>query len=127
MSRREAFFAGVIFTESGEPAKATHIGDEPAYAIPDGDFLRHIDAIEVDRQVMAQLKEQIMAIKDIVIDSVMQMMESDDPFTRAALEQNLENMDQILDIGADVPNLEDLRLGLWMTGFRVTVDFHVRW
>jgi len=52
----------------------------------------------------------------------MRMMGADDPFTRAALEMSLENMDRMLEPGVASP--EDFRLALWMTGFRVIVNIH---
>ena len=123
MSPREPLFTGLVFNEEGEPVQSTTVGGEPFYAIPEDDFLRHIEAIEGDRQVIDYLKERIMGMKDLLLDSAMEMMGSDDPFTRAAMEMSLENMDQVLEHPEAVP-LEDFRLGLWMTGFRVTVNFH---
>ena len=124
MSRRDPFFSGLVFNELGEPVESTLVGDEPFYAIPDGDFKRHVEAAQVDRQVLARMKEVILGMKDMVLDSVVQMIDSDDPFTRAAIENNLENMERILDVEEEVPNLEDLQLWLWMAGFRVMVDVH---
>jgi len=100
------------------------VGGEPFYAIPDGDFLRHIEAVEVDRQIVAHIKERLLEMKDLVVEGVMRMVGSDDPFTRAAIEKSLENFDQVLEASAGMVNLEDFRLWLWMTGFRVVVNVH---
>ena len=124
MSRWEPLFVDLMFNEEGQPVQVAQVGGEHFYAIPDGDFLRHIEAREVDRQVLARLKERLLSMKDAVIEGVLQMMGSDDPFTRAAVEMSLENLDRIPEVGAGGVNLEDLRLWLWMTGFRVTVDIH---
>ncbi len=124
MSEREPFFAGLVFNEEGQPVQSTRVGADACYAIPDGDFLRHVDAIDVDRQVLARIKEHVLSMKDIVIDGVMELMGSDDPFSRAAVEKSLENLDQILDIPPDAANVEELRMWLWMTGFRVVVNVH---
>jgi hypothetical protein len=124
MSQREPLFAGLIFNEEGEPVQTTEVGGEPFYAIPDGDFLRHIEAVEVDRQVVAHIKERLLEMKDLVVEGVMRMVGSDDPFTRAAIEKNLENFDRVLEASAGMVNLEDFRLWLWMTGFRVVVNVH---
>ncbi len=123
MSQREPLFTGLVFNEEGEPVEVTTVGGEPFYVISEADFPRHVEAIVVDRQIIGYLKERIMGMKDLLIDSAMEMMGSDDPFTRAAIEMSLENMDQVLEHPEAVP-LEDFRLGLWMTGFRVTVNFH---
>ena len=96
MTRHEALFSGLIYNEEGEPVQTTSVGDEACYAIPEGDFLRHIDAIEVDRQIVHHLKERFMAIKDVLIEGMMHMIGSDDPFSRAAIVQGLENMERIL-------------------------------
>jgi len=124
MSQREALFAGLVFNEEGQPAQTTRVGDEPCYAIPDGDFLRHVDAVEVDRQVLLRLKEQLLEMKDAVVEGVMQMTGSDDPFSRAAIEMSLENLERLLEMPPGMANIEDLRLGLWMSGFRVVVNVH---
>jgi len=124
MSPREPLFAGLIYNEDGEPVQTAEVGGEPFYAIPDGDFLRHIEAVEVDRQVVAHIKERLLAMKDVVVEGILQMIGADDPFTRAAVEKNLEEFDRIFEATAEVADLENLRLWLWMTGFRVVVNVH---
>ncbi|MCS7179031.1 MAG: hypothetical protein RML46_11800 [Anaerolineae bacterium] len=119
---REPLFAGLIYNEEGQPVRVVRVGADFCYAIPDGDFLRHVDAIEVDRQVLAQLKERFLPMRDVLIEGAMRMMGTDDPFTRAALEMGLENMDRMLEPGAVNP--EDFRLALWMSGFRIIVNYH---
>lgn len=124
MSQREPLFAGLIFNEEGEPVQVAQVGRTPFYAIPDGDFLRHIEAIEVDRQVVSAIKERLVAMKDLIVEGVVRTLGSDDPFTRAAIEKNIENFDQVLESSAEMIDLEDFRLWLWMTGFRVIVNVH---
>ena len=124
MSRREPLFAGLVYNEAGEPAIATWVGDEPFYAVPDGDFMRHVEAVHVDRQALVMLKEYLLGMKDLVIDGAMEIMGHDDPFTRAAIEMSLQNIDQVLNLPLDVANIEDMRLGFWMSGLRVVVDVH---
>lgn len=124
MSAREPFFAGLVYNEEGLPVQTAYVGADACYAIPDGDFLRHVDAVEVDRQVLARIKEYILSIKDLVIDQVMELLGSDDPFSRAAIEMNLQNLEQILDMPPEDVNVAELRTWLWMTGFRVVVDVH---
>lgn len=119
---REPLFAGLIFNEEGQPVQVAQVGADTCYAIPEGDFLRHVDSIEVDQQVLTQLKERFLPLKEVLVEGAMRMMGTDDPFTRAALEMGLENMDRMLEPGA--VNLEDFRLALWMTGFRIIVNIH---
>ena len=58
--QQRALFADLVFNEEGEPARFVLIGNVGHYAVPDGDFLRHVEAIYVDRQVVAIIKERIL-------------------------------------------------------------------
>ena len=117
-----ALFADLVFNEEGEPARVVHIGAVAHYAVPDGDFMRHVEARYVDHQIVALIKERILPMKDAIIESAVQMLGQEDLFTRPALEDAIENMDRILD--SRVADADQLRTALWMTGFRVTVDVH---
>ena len=119
---RQALFADLVFNEDGQPAKAVHIGGVPHYAVPDGDFLRHVEAEHVDRQIVALMQERIMTMRDAVTEGVIHMLGQEDLFTRASIEHAIENMDRILEPGA--VDIDELRTALWMTGFRATVDVH---
>jgi hypothetical protein len=119
---RRALFADLVFNEQGQPATAVYIGQVPHYAIPDGDFLRHVEAEYVDRQVVALLQERILGMRDAVTEGVVHMLGQEDPFTRASIQHALEHMDRILEPGN--VDVDELRTALWMTGFRVTVDVH---
>ncbi len=61
---REPLFAGLIYNEEGQPVQVAQVGADTCYAIPDGDFLRHVDSIEGDRQASAQMKECFPPQKD---------------------------------------------------------------
>jgi len=124
MSPREPLFAGLIYNQEGQPVQTVHVGEEILYAIPDGDFLRHVEAAEVDGQILARIKDHLLSMKDAVVEGAMQLMGSDDPFTRAAIEMSLESLDRLLEVGAEMGRVEDLRLGLWMAGLRAVVDVH---
>jgi len=119
---RRALFADLIFNEEGQTAKAVYIGGVPHYAVPDGDFLRHVEAEYVDRQIVALMQERILAMRDVITEGVMHMIGQGDVFTRASIEHAIENMDHILE--ADNVDVDELRTALWMTGFRATVDVH---
>ena len=49
---RRALFADLVFNEANQTAKAVYVGDVPHYAVPDGDFLRHVEAEYIDRQIV---------------------------------------------------------------------------
>jgi hypothetical protein len=119
---KQALFTDLIFNEEGEPVKLIYIGGVPYYGVPDGDFLRHVEAEYVDRQVVAALKERILPMKDVIIEGMIHMLGQENLFTRPAIEQAIENMDRIFEI--ENVDVNELRTALWMTGFRVTVDVH---
>ncbi len=118
----QALFADLVFNEQGEVATVVYIGGEPHYAVPDGDFLRHVEAGYVDRQIVAQIKERTVAMSDLVVEGIVQMLGQEDLFTRASIEHAIKNMDRILEPG--VVDVDELRTTLWMAGFRATVNVH---
>ena len=119
---RRALFADLVFNEEDEPAKVVTIGGVPHYAVPDGDFLRHVEAEYVDRQIVAAIQERVLAMRDVVTEGLIHMLGEEDLFTRPSIEHAIEHMDRILEPGA--VDVDELRTALWMTGFRATVDVH---
>lgn len=119
---RRALFADLIFNEEEQPAKAIYIGGVPHYAVPDGDFLRHVEAEYVDRQIVALMQERILAMRDIVTDGIVHMLGQEDLFTRASIEHAIKNMDRILEPGN--VDVDELRTTLWMLKFRAIVNVH---
>jgi hypothetical protein len=119
---RRALFADLVFNQEGQPAQVVYVGQVPHYAVPDGDFLRHVEAEYVDRQIVASIQERILAMRDAVTEGVIHMLGEEGLFTRASVEHAIENMDRILEPGA--VDVDELRTALWMTGFRATVDVH---
>lgn len=119
---RQALFADLVFNEEGQPAKVVYIGTVPHYAIPDGDFLRHVEAEYVDRQIVTRLQERILAMRDIVTEGVIHMLGQEDLFTRASIEHAIEHMDRILEPGN--VDVDEFRAALWMLKFRAIVNVH---
>ena len=119
---RRALFADLVFNEEGQLAKAIYIGEVPHYAVPDGDFLRHVEAEHVDRQIVAALKERMMPMRDAITEGVVHLLGQEDLFTRPSIQHAIENMDRILEPGA--VDVDELRTALWMTKFRAVVDVH---
>jgi hypothetical protein len=116
----KALFAGLVIDENGLPLEVVITGDEAQYVLDDNGFRRHIDAETVDRQVLAHLQEQIEANKEAVEQGIMQMMGSEDLFTKAAIDKSIKDMDQVLKQG--IP--DEARQMLGMMGFRVVVNYH---
>jgi hypothetical protein len=120
--RREPLFADLVYNEEGERAEIVTIGGEPFYAVPEDDFLRHVEAEYVDRQIVQELQRHIKAMGDVVTEGMIQMLGEEHLFTRASIEYGIDHMDQILEPGA--VDVDQLRTALWMAGFRAIVDVH---
>ena len=117
---RVAMFAGLVVDEEGNAAEVTHVGENACYVVYDDDFRRHIDAEEVDRQVLRFMREQVEGQRDVAVSAVLDMMGKDDIFTKAAVEASINNMEE--SVGQPIP--EDARQLLGMMGFRIIIDIH---
>lgn len=115
-----AMFAGLVFNQQSQPAEVAYIGSEAHYVILDDDFRRHVAARDIDRQVLAYLREMMEPFRDQAVAEMMRMMGQEDLFTKAMIDSSLKNWEQAL--GQPIP--EDMRAWLGMLGFRVTVDVH---
>jgi hypothetical protein len=116
----QALFAGLVIDENDRPLDVARVGSEAAYVIDDDGFRRHIDAAQIDRQVLTILQEQINANKDVVEQGIMKVVGSDDLFTKAAIDKSIENFDQVLERGLPPNALQ----WLGMMGFRIVVNLH---
>ena len=117
---RTAMFAGLVFDEAGNPTKIAFVGENACYVVDDEDFLRHIDAAQVDRAVLRFLREQVEDNREIAVQSMLEMMGQDDVFTKAAVESSINNMEDA--VGQPIP--EDARQWLGMLGFKIVIDVH---
>jgi hypothetical protein len=121
---QQALFGGLVFNEAGEPAQVTRVGDEPFYVILDDGFRRHVEAAVVDRQVLKQLREQILSNQELVTQGAMQMLGKDDLFTKAMIDTSLKDLDKHLDELMQQGLPEEARAWLGMLGFQIIVDVH---
>jgi hypothetical protein len=119
-SQKSALFAGLIRDEAENPVDVVYVGDVPNYVIDDAGFRRHVDSEIVDRQVIAMLREQFMAQREMATEAMLQMLGRDDLFTKAMIDASIKNMDQVIEQGLP----EEARAWLGMLGFRVVVDTH---
>jgi hypothetical protein len=121
---KQALFAGLVIDENEKPVDVVYVGDEPDYVVDDDGFKRHVPAGAVDREVLARLREQILAHKDIVLDGAMKMMGRDDLFTKAMLDSSLDHMDEhlerLIETGLPAGTLQ----WLGMMGFKVVINYH---
>ena len=61
---RTAVFAGLVSDEFGQAVNVGFLGDDAYYIVNDAGFERHVLAEIVDRQVLRQLSEQVLAQRD---------------------------------------------------------------
>lgn len=115
-----AMFEGLVYDETGKPVEISWVGSDACYVLDDGDFKRHIDAEEVDRQVLRLFKEQIDQHRDMAVRGVLQMMGADDIFSKTAVEYSINRMDEA--VGQPIPL--EAREMLGSMGFKIIVDFH---
>jgi len=115
---RFAMFEDLIYDEHGRPVKTGWVGPDVCYIVDDAGFLRHIDAVDVDKQVLRFFKNQVMAEKDIAIRTMLQMLGKDDIFTKTALEYQIAHMDENVDQMIPPQAREFLR----SLGFKIIID-----
>lgn len=115
-----AMFAGLVFNEKGDPAEVAYVGGVAHYVVLDNGFRRHVEAREVDRQVLLYLREQMEPYRELAVQEMMRLMGQDDIFTKAMIEASIQNIEAAL----DRPLPEEMRLWLGMMGFRVVINVH---
>lgn len=119
-----ALFSGLVFDENENLVNTVSIGGDPFYIVNDSGFMRHIPAIDVDRQIFSFLAEQIRGNEDMVVEQATKMMGQDDLFARAILMNQLQNIDKQFETLAATGIPETGRQYLGMMGFRVTINLH---
>jgi hypothetical protein len=117
---RSAMFAGLVFDESGHPAQLAFVGENACYVVIDDDFKRHIDAAQVDLQVLGFMREQVEEHRDLAVKTMLDMLGKDDIFTKAALESSINNIEQ--NVGQPLP--DEAKQWMGMLGFKIVIDFH---
>ena len=121
---KKQLFSGLVFDETGRPADSAYVGDEPCYVVDDAGFRRHIPSEQVDRAVLANMQELIKGSEDLVSEQAAKMIGQEDPFSVAAIANQLKNMDKQFDQMLQVGFPEDTRAYLGMMGFKVVIDYH---
>lgn len=120
----EPLFAGLVVDEFDRPVTHTFVGSELCYIVDDSGFNRHIPAEQIDRQVLALMREQIEGHEDLLGEQTAKMLGQDDIFSRAMIEQQLKNIDEqfekILETGIPAEGRSYMR----MMGFKIIVNMH---
>ena len=121
---RQPLFAGLVIDELGNLAESAFVGDEPCYVVDDAGFRRHIPAEQVDRAVLAQFTELMKGSEGFISEQAAKMIGQEDVFTKAAIENQLKNMDKQFDQLMQTGIPEDMRAYLGLMGFRVIINMH---
>lgn len=119
---QQALFEGLLYGEDGEPVTVAYVGGESQYVIDDDGFHRHINAEDVDRQILAFFLTQLEENKDLAVEQALNMLGQDDLFTKAAIDAQLRNIDMDQIIAQGIPLQARNMMG--MLGFRVTINVH---
>jgi len=121
---KQPLFAGLVVDESDRLAETAYVGDEPCYVVDDYGFRRHIPSEQVDRVVLSQIADLMKGSEDLISEQTAKMLGQEDVFTKAAIEQQLKNIDKQFDqlMQAGIP--EDMRAYLGMVGFKIVINMH---
>ncbi|MGQ9490880.1 MAG: hypothetical protein ACUVR4_11255 [Anaerolineae bacterium] len=117
-----AFFEGLVETEEGLPVTVRQIGAVSYYVIDDQGFLRHVEASEVDRPVLARFLEQLKEHPDEASEAMLRLLGQDDLFTKAMVDASIRNIDLDQVLSQRLP--EEARQWLALLGFRVVINVH---
>src|SRR3989304_2346805 len=90
---RQALFSGLVVDELDQPVSSTLVGDEAFYVVDDEGFKRHISAEQVDRQVLTEMGKMLEGHEEELSEQAAKMLGQDDIFSKAAIEKQLENLD----------------------------------
>jgi hypothetical protein len=121
---RQALFAGLVFDELDRPVETAYVGTDPCYVVDDAGFRHHIPAEQVDHQVLNEIKNLIQGNEDLLSEQTAKMIGSDDPFSRAMIQNQIKHIDQQFEQLFEIGIPEDMRVYLGMTGFKVIIDYH---
>ncbi len=121
---KKPLFPGLVFDETNRPVDTAYVGDEPCYVIDDTGFRRHIPSEQVDRQVLAQMQELIKGSENLVGEQAAKMLGQDDPFSVAAIANQLKNIDQQFEAMLQIGLPEETRAYLGMLGFKIVINYH---
>ena len=121
---KQPLFAGLVVDESDRVAETAYVGDEPCYVVDDYGFRRHIPSEQVDRVVLSQIAHLMKGSEDLISEQTAKMIGQEDVFTKAAIEQQLKNIDKQFDQLTQAGIPEDMRNYLGMMGFKVVINMH---
>jgi hypothetical protein len=117
-----ALFNGLVYDEFDNLVEVSHIGTDAHYVVDDAGFHRHINAEDVDRQVLEVLLQQLEDNKDLAVEQALNFLGKDDLLTKAAVDASMRNVniEQILKQGFPA----QARDMMGMVGFRIIINYH---
>jgi len=121
---RTAVFAGLVSDEFGQAVNVGFLGDEAYYIVNDAGFERHVLAEIVDRQVLRQLSEQVLAQRDLVVEGTLKFLGQEDLFAKAMVEASLDKMDENIEQLLQTGLPEEARVWLGLMGFHIVINYH---
>lgn len=121
---KKAVFEGLVYDEWDQPVQTGWVGEDPCYIVDDDGFKRHIPAEDVDRQVWRFMQEQIEGNEGLLSEQAAEMLGEADIFTKAAIENQLKNLDSQFDQLEQIGIPEESRAYLGMMGFRIVISVH---
>jgi uncharacterized protein involved in propanediol utilization len=120
----QPLFEGLIIDEQEQPVGVAYVGSEACYVVNDAGFRRHIPSEQIDRQVLKEMGELIEGHENAVSEQTAKMLGQDDPFSRAAIESQLKNIDQQFDKLLTIGLPAEVRAYMGMIGFRIRINVH---
>lgn len=121
---KKPLFAGLIIDENDQVVETAYVGEEPCYVVDDSGFKRHIPSVDVDRQILNMMVEQIRGNEELYMEQTTKMLGQDDLFTRAIIQNQLKNIDKQMDTLLETGLPEEGRAYMGMMGFKIVIDIH---
>ena len=115
-------FAGLVIDEFDRAVETALVGNEHCYVVDDDGFRRHIPAEDIDRQVLAKMGDLIEGHEDILGEQTAKMLGQDDIFSRAMIQQQLENIEEQFEKIMESGIPEEGRSYMGMMGFKITIN-----
>ncbi len=121
---KKPLFAGLIIDENDQVVDTAYVGEEPCYVVDDAGFKRHIPSVDVDRQILNMMVDQIRGNEELYMEQTTKMLGQDDLFTRAIIQNQLKNIDKQMDTLLETGLPEEGRAYMGMMGFKIVIDIH---
>jgi hypothetical protein len=120
----KAVFEGLVQKEDNSPVEIRYVGEDACYVVNDNGFFRHISSEQVDRQVLDEMRKQIESNEEIITEQTAKMIGQQDIFSRAAIQNQLKNIDKQFDTLLETGIPTEARAYLGMMGFKVVINVH---